>query len=85
MQNRLKEAVIVSGKGGRWSGTTLLGAMGGDICVERGHSSVEFHPQLHLSGLCQGHMFGAEEQRAVGQGELSLCEFSALFSSVGKI
>lgn len=85
MQNRLKEAVIVSGKGGRWSGTTLLRAVGGDTCVERGCSSAEFHTQLHLSGLCQGQMFGAGEQRAVGQGELSVCELSALFCSVGKI
>lgn len=85
MQNRLKEAVIVSRKGGGWPRTTLLRAVRGDICVERGCSSVDFHPQLHLSGLYQGKMFGAGEQRPVGQGELSVHGLSALFSSAGKI
>lgn len=85
MQNRLKEAMIVFGKGGQWSGTTLLRAMGGDSCSERGRSSISFHPQLYLSGLCQGQMFGPGEQRAVGHRDLSVYELSALFSSVGKM
>lgn len=85
MQKRLKEAVTVFGKGGQWCGTTLLRAMGGESCLGRGRSSVAFHPQLYLSGLCQGQMFGVGEQRAVGQRELSAPELSALFSSVGEI
>lgn len=85
MQNRLKEAVTVFGKGGQWSGTTLLRAVGGDSCLERGCSSVDFHPQLYLSWLCQGQVFGVREQRAVGQRELSAPEPSALFSSVGEM
>lgn len=85
MKNRLKEAVTVFGKGGRWSGTTLLRGTGGDSCLERGRSSAESHPQLCLSGLYQGQMFGAGEQRAVEKGELSARELSALFSTVGKI
>lgn len=85
MKNRLKEAVTVFGKGGRWSGTTLLRGTGGDSCLERERSSAESHPQLCLSGLYQGQMFGAGEQRAVEKGELSARELSALFSTVGKI
>ena len=62
-----------------------LRAMGGESRLETGHSAVGSHPEPYLSGLCQGQVFGAGEQRAVRQEEFSARELSVLFSSVGKI
>lgn len=68
-----------------------LRATGGDSRLERGHSSARSHPEPYLSGLCQGRVFGAGEQRVAGQEEFiglqvrSAHELSVLFSSVGKI
>lgn len=62
MQNRLKEALIVFGKGGWWSGAALLRAMGGDA-VWRGDAPQQssIHSSIY-QGFAKGTRLGLESK-----------------------